>query len=285
MGQKLIRIYFGILSAVMPKRAAKTGFQIFQKVRKKDIRPREKDFFERANKFNVSAQIDDNRTEEIDCYELGDSSAELIFLVHGWDSNAGSMSQIAYKLEKMGKRIILFNLPGHAFSVSDHTNLLECRIAMNAVLDYVKPKDGFSVISHSFGSAVVSYALSKNTYQVNKLVFLTNPNKVEHIFDDFKRIIGLGDRAYEAMLKLTEEKLGEPIEAISVENNLKKITFNELLLIHDKNDRVLTYQNAIEVNRSIPKKSNLLTYENIGHYKMLWNDQVIQNCIDFIETS
>ncbi|MFT5820417.1 MAG: pimeloyl-ACP methyl ester carboxylesterase [Crocinitomix sp.] len=280
--QTVLKMYFGFLSLIAPTLAAKKGFDIFQKVRKKDIRPREESFFRSARHFRVAVTLDKNKDDQIDCYELGDANHALVILVHGWDSNAGSMSQIANRLVEEGKRVVLFNLPGHAFSVHDSTNLLECKNAVTAVLNHLKPMPGFSVVSHSFGSAVVAYALSKNNYELDKLIFLTNPNRVERIFTDFKNFIGLSNRAYLALLKLTQDKLGEPIEAVSVAANLTAINYQKLLLIHDKNDKVLDYANSLEVKDGNPKVE-LLTFENIGHYKMLWNKEVINNCAIFLK--
>jgi len=280
----MIRTYFGSVSAVSPELAARNAFKLFQKVRKKSIREREEKLFLDARQFNVEAQLDHGKTELINCYELGEAGRPLVILVHGWDSNAGSMSQIAYELVAEGKRVVLFNLPGHAFYERSSTNLLECREAFSAVLKEIDPKPGFSVVSHSFGSAVTAYALSKNNYKLDKLVFLTNPNKVERIFDDFKNFIGLGGRAYNKLLDLAQQKLGEPIQEVNVANNLSKIDFKKILLIHDKNDKVLDYNNSLEVKDST-SKAELLTYENIGHYKMLWNDKVIADCTHFLSTA
>lgn len=279
--QKMLKVYFGSLSTFSPKMAAKEGFRLFQKVRKKSIRPREAAFFEQARPFQVSVELDKGKSDILHCYELGKTENPLVLLVHGWDSNAGSMSQIADQLVANGKRVVLLNLPGHAFSHTSSTNLLECRHAVTALLEQLNPTEGFSVVSHSFGSAVVAYALSKNAYQIDKLIFLTNPNRIERIFTDFKNFIGLNDKAYNYLLKITAEKLGEPIEAISVEANLAKFDFGQLLLIHDKNDRVLDYYNSLEIKAAIPK-AELATYENIGHYKMLWNSDVVDNCVRFL---
>lgn len=109
--------------------------------------------------------------------------------MHGWDSNAGSMSKIADKLVEKERYVIAINLPGHAFSKKSATNLLECKEAFKALLNEVNPTESFSVISHSFGSGVTAYALSETNYKVNNLIFLTNPNRVEHIFEDFKKMI------------------------------------------------------------------------------------------------
>lgn len=268
-----IRTYFAIYSVLAPKKAARKSFVVFQKVRKKDIRPREADFFSTTRHSQIDYDFG-----KIDCYFLGDETHPLVFLIHGWDSNAGSLSKIAQKLVENNYYVILMNLPGHAFSAENSTNLLECKYAFNALLAKINPTTPFSVISHSFGSAVVSYALSETEFQVDKLIFLTNPNRVEHIFEDFKAQIGLKTKAYQELLRITEEKLREPISEVSVEKKLKKVNFNQLVLIHDKFDKVLAYENSQEVLRAFPS-AKMLPFENVGHYKMLWNEAVIDACV------
>lgn len=91
--------------------AARSSFKIFKKVRKKSIRPREALFFDKTIKFSFN-----HHTEQIDYFTLGNPSHPLVFLVHGWDSNAGSMSKIADKLVEKERYVIAINIPGHAFS-------------------------------------------------------------------------------------------------------------------------------------------------------------------------
>ena len=62
----MVRTYFGWLSLWNPHKAAKIGFKVFQKVRKKSIREREQPFFEKATHFTLP-YLD----RQIDCYELG----------------------------------------------------------------------------------------------------------------------------------------------------------------------------------------------------------------------
>ena len=272
----LLRTYFGWTSMINPDKAAKKSFRLFQKVRRKSIREREEHFFASTRAFKVQTD-----KEPIDCFELGDPAGDVVLLVHGWDSNAGSMAMIANAFAKKNKRVISFNLPGHAFSKSSHTNLVECKDAFIAVVEFLNLKAPFSVVAHSFGSAVSTYALSKSNYQVDKLVLLTNPNKIETIFKDFKNGIGLGNRAYKKLLKITHERLGESLDSLSVQENLKKIRYNDLLLIHDKFDKVLPYLHSQQVNNEI-ENARLVTIENIGHYKMLWNPEVIERTVGFV---
>lgn len=272
----LTRKYFQFVSALSPKIAARQSFRTFQKVRKKNIRPREAAFFSMAQHHVVESSVG-----KIDCYQIGDKNLPKVVLVHGWDSNIGSLTSIANALLKANKQVIGLNLPGHAFSKSNSTNLLECSQGLNAVLDFFDIDENASIISHSFGSAVVAYTLSKKEIKVDKLIFLTNPNQMEEIFREFQQIIGLGNRAYQGLKKITEQKLGESLSAVSVEECLKRCQFNELNLIHDKNDKVLSYTNSEQIIEVHPT-AKLHTFENIGHYKMLWNSEVIEKCVEIL---
>ncbi len=273
---KLFQLYYRTYSAIAPKAAGKSAFRLFQRVRKKNIRTREQPFYNQARHSTLKTSVG-----EIDYYQLGDTAKKPVLLVHGWDSNAGSMSNIAFALEKQGYHVVAFNLPGHAFSQKNTTNLLECRIAMSSLLEELNIKKPLSVISHSFGSAVAAYTLANMNQPIDKLVFLTNPNKVEAIFKEFKETIHLGAKAYKQMVTITETIIGQPIAKISVAENLKQAKFSQLLLIHDKQDKVLSFQNSVAVKNAVPE-AKLVAFEKIGHYRMLWNDEVTAECVQFL---
>lgn len=273
----MIKTYFTISSLVNPEKAARKSFDIFQKVRKKEIRRREQPFYHDARHFTVNSS-----NEPIHCFEMGDPHGPLVFLIHGWDSNAGSMSKFASKFVDKGYRLIAFNLPGHAFYQSASTNLLECKQAMSEVVDFIDPKEPFSIVSHSFGSAVAANALADSGREIDKVVFLTNPNRIEDIFREFKNMIGLTRRAYRAMLNNTAEILGGPLEMLDVSTNLKKVNFNKLLLIHDMHDQVLPFSNSFDIN-SDHQNVQLIRMEKVGHYRMLWNEEVIGRAVSFIQ--
>ena len=170
---KLIRLSFRILSFVWPKMAGKLAFRLFQVPRNKSFRNREKAFFEKARHFVVP-----HPTEDIDAYELGNPDGKLVLLVHGWDSNAGSLSKIAGELAVRGYRVVTFNLPAHGTSKLKRANLILCAGAMRALLDFLNPTEPFSIVTHSFGSAVSSYTLAKAPYIVDRFVMLTSPNRL-----------------------------------------------------------------------------------------------------------
>jgi len=273
---KLIKLYYTLLSVLSPKLASKSAFELFQKVRKKDIRKREQPFFDAATHYNVSFE-----KEDLDCYEFGTKHKDVVVLVHGWDSNAGCMYGFIDKLVANNKRVVTFNLPGHAFYKSKKTNYLECKQAFELIVNDLGEYDKISFISHSFGSGIVAYGLSKLNIKVDKLVLLTSPNFIIEIFTDFKNIIGLGDKAFELMNTKASELLGEDVKKVSTEDKLQLVDFNEALLIHDKNDKVIPFANTVSIN-NIVKNSKIESYENIGHYRMLWNEDVIDKAVAFV---
>jgi len=273
---KLIKLYYSLLSTISPKLAANSAFKLFQKVRKKDIREREKPFYDKASHYIIKYN-----KEDLDCYEFGKEHKDVVILVHGWDSNAGSMFGFIDKLLADKKRVITFNLPGHAFYKEGKTNYLECKEAFELIVNNLDTYDRISFISHSFGSGVVAYGLSELNIKVDKLVLLTSPNFVVEIFKDFKKIIGLGNKAFELMAVKASELLGEDVKKVSTEDKLQLVDFNEALLIHDKNDKVIPFANTVSINNAL-SNSKIESFENIGHYRMLWNTDVIDKAIRFV---
>lgn len=276
---KLIRVYFAVSSTLAPRSTGRRSFKVFQKVRIKNIREREKAFFEEAQQFTVPFH-----KEDIDSFSFGKADGPLVLLVHGWESNAGSLSQFKNRFVELGYHVVAFNLPGHGQHKATSTNLYECYNAMKHVLDYIQPEGPISVVSHSFGSAVTANALSRLNYEVDRIVFLTSPRRIEDIFLEFKGIISLGDKAYASLIETTENLLGAPISSLDVDTNLNRIDYNDLLLIHDKTDKILPFVNS-EVILDKTSNSELIPLEKVGHYKMLWSDDVVNQAVSFVAES
>ncbi len=267
---RMLRWKMGLLSVIWPSLAARKAFQLFQNVRFKSVRKREMDFYNENKREVVPSS-----SEDIFCYRGGDPNGPTIVLVHGWDSNAGSMSQCFRTLSGLGFNVLSFDLPGHAFYKKTYTNLPESAAALKTVIDHLGPLKSVSFVAHSFGSAVTAWYLAESGFQADKLIFLTGPNRIENVFLQFKQAIHLGDKAHKKMISLTEDILKKPLSEVSIESHLKKSTFRKLILVHDHNDRVLPYSNSVEIKTAIPE-AELVTLENTGHYRMLWNVQVIR---------
>ena len=275
---QILRYYFSVLSTIFPKYASLKAFKLFQKVKNKSIRDREKDFYKKAKHFKVSLNGAD-----ILCYDLSPENKKLVFLLHGWESNAGSLSKIAFSLSKNNYRVISFDLPGHANYKSNYTNIYECKEAFKLVLKFINPKEPFNVIAHSFGSAVTTYALSKEKYIIDHMIFLTSPNYMLDIFKDFKNLIKLSDTSFSLLLNMAQKVLNREIKDLNIEEEINSISFSKLLLIHDQYDKIIPFKNSQNIALKNQTRTKLIKHQNIGHYKMLWNDNVIENILKFLK--
>lgn len=268
-----IRLYFRVLSAMWPVKAGEKAFRLFQRTRKLPFKKAELEFYQQARKFEVV-----HPTENVHAYELGDPVGKLVILVHGWDSNAGSMSAIANTLAREGHRVVALDLPAHGHSTLTHTNLRECREALCALIYHLRPSAPFSVISHSFGSAVAAMALSGTRYTVDNFIMLTSPNRLIDVFDEFKNQIALGEQAYQEVLQQAFTLLKEPVENVQVEAKALKMNYNKMLIIHDIHDKILPFSNSERLNEVLPN-TQLIALKKTGHYRMLWNAEVIRKVV------
>jgi pimeloyl-ACP methyl ester carboxylesterase len=266
----LLRLYYSLYAVISPRRAGSKAFRLFQKTRKLPFKKIEQEFYNQARAFEIK-----HPNENIYAYETGNPDGKIVVLVHGWESNAGSMGAIANMLAHEGYRVVALDLPAHGQSKLTHTNLPVCREALRALIFHLNPTEPFSVVSHSFGSAVTAYALSGSRYEVDQFIMLTSPNRLIDIFDEFKNTINLGQRAYQHLLNLTERILHERVESSSVEEKARHIRAKNITILHDINDKIIPYANSLRLGSKLPQ-AELITLKDVGHYRMLWNADVIK---------
>jgi len=273
---RLLKFYLNIISVIAPKHGGRIVFNLFQKVSLKTFKKRELPFYDDATHFKVK-----QNGEDLHCYEMGNPNGKLVFLVHGWNSNAGSLTKIANSLVQENYRVISFDLPGHAKAKINKTNLYICKEAFKDLIAYVNPQEAFHVVSHSFGSVVSAYSLSETDYKAEKFVILSTNNRLEDVFLYFKKIVGFNKTIYKEFTKLLEGYMNENVDEMVVSDKIKSFDFDKLLVIHDKFDKVIPFNDAKTIHQEV-ENSKLIPFEKIGHYRMLWNDEVVTETINFI---
>lgn len=273
----IIRLYFKIVSVLAPQLAARQATTLFQRPKKRAYKTNEVDFYNKAKHFKV-----DYSEESLDAYELGSENKKMVLLVHGWGSNIGRLSNIAFRLEAEGYRVVGMNFPAHGNSKLNQTNMLYSRDALKALLNQLQIQESFSLVSHSFGSGVSAFTLADLGLEVDKLVFLTSANRIEDIFLDFKKMVSLGDKAYRIMVEKLEKTALLKLEELNIQDVLKAVEYKKLLIIHDKYDKMLPYSYATEIAENAPNVE-LMTIENKGHSGMLFDETVINKVVSFID--
>tara|TARA_B110000211_G_C14072377_1_gene550506 strand:+ start:831 stop:1688 length:858 start_codon:yes stop_codon:yes gene_type:complete len=271
---KLIPIYFKTLSLISPRLSAKKAFKLFQKTRGFPLKKKEIVFYKKTNSSILETSIG-----TINYYCVGNPKGELVVLVHGWDANAGSMSGIGDALAEKGFHVISLDFPAHGNSKLKYLNIVTAKEALKALIHEVVNDKPFSIIAHSFGSLVSAITLSELQIKIKHLIYLTTPDKASTMFEYFRDGIGLGEKAFEHLIKKGEALIKAPMSSLDVLELTKTIKYEDLLLIHDKFDRVLPHQNSLTLDNSLPN-STLFTINKVGHSRMLWNESVQNKIIE-----
>lgn len=265
-----------MLSILCPEIAARQAFNLFRHPRIIKVRERERRFFEKAKILRIPYE-----PEDIILYETGNESGEKVLLIHGWESNPGSMGGIAKELVNNDFHVFSLNLPAHGISRLKTTTMLHVSIMLTDLIKEHFKAQKISVVTHSFGSGAISFALSRGKIGLKNMVFVTSPEKIYDIFADFASNINLNENALEKLIAITEKKFNFTLDGLRISSSLKDSEFDKLLLIHDRYDKVLPYENAETINRLVPN-SDIFTTEGKGHYRLLWDEKVIQKTVEFL---
>lgn len=262
--QKLFLTLFGFYSRIAPGHAAHMALKWFQKPTNKKVRSREKPFYETAvEKINKDGTY---------VYELGNPAKPPLLFVHGWDSHPGSLYGIMKEL-MADHRIVAVTLPAHGSSRIERTNLFHSSKALQTVMHQLNVNKNWSVVAHSFGSAVITHALNQSGTSIGNLVYITSPNRMIDIFRDYKLMIGMSDAAFRHLLDITHRKIG-PVQTLSVQDLMREISYTSLTMLHDPADSVIPYVNSQSIVGA-NLRAQLKPLPGTGHYRILWVDELV----------
>ena len=266
--QLFIPLWFRIVSRLFPRFAARQAASLFQRPGNRKLRAPERLFYNQHSSREVSYE---EGTYHL--FEWGNPQGEIVLLVHGWNSNAGSMAGIGHRMAARGYRVIAIDLPGHGRTKRSHTNLVRMAVALEHLMRSLNGAP-FSVISHSMGSAVTSFALHRTGLKANQLIFLTAPNTMRAVFEEYRDLIKLGYQSFEYLLRMVESILDADIDQVEVSSLLNTCEYDDLLIIHDRTDRVIPFDYAVDIYANT-LNSRYLPLEQTGHYRMLWTEEVL----------
>jgi hypothetical protein len=95
-------------------------------------------------------------------------------------------------------------------------------------------------------------------------------------------MLGFNDKVFTQFKNKLENYLGEKMETMEITQKMNQSSFNQLLIIHDRFDKVIPFKDAEVIHKAV-KNSVLIPFEKIGHYRMLWNENVVRETVSFIK--
>jgi hypothetical protein len=275
---QLIRFFYRVLSIICPVCAGKLAFWQFQRTSFKKTRPRELAIYHKFAERRIPFE-----EEDLFVYESGPATGYPIIMFHGWESNPGSMYGIADFLANTGYRVIVMGFPAHGRSTLKKTNMVHSSGAVLALFNHYRLKHEFSIVTHSFGSGASAIALSGKKIKADKLIFITSSEVIKDIFDDYARMIGLGKKAYAYLLHITEAITPVPIKDFVISRFLQTVSYDQLTIIHDIDDKVIPFANAIKIADAVPR-AKVISVKGKGHYRILWDEEIYQMILEALPT-
>lgn len=269
---KSVGNYLNLLSYISKQYAANKALHLFTKPRKGKITSAQADFLNTAYKeeFNYNGK-------NIMSYRwLG--KKQTILLVHGWESNASRWQQLIAYLNKHDYSIIALDAPAHGNSGSTYFNALLYAEYINIIAQRFKPQ---IIIGHSVGGMAAT--IFQNKYQIKsieKLILLGAPSEFKDMVNRYVNLLGYNTRISLQLNKTIKKRFGAEPQRFSTAQFLKEVN-TKGLIIHDKNDPVIPYEDALLIKDEF-KNSTLITTEGLGH--SLKDRSVIEHIYNFIAT-
>lgn len=264
---KLIRIYYQVLDHFMPYLAARSVYNHMARPKIYKLKNFEENVLSEAKQEKIPF-----KDIHIQTYKWGDETNKSIFLVHGWEGQAGNFASLIEMLLSKNYHIISFDAPSHGKSTIKKTHLFEFAEFLPIMLNKYKPS---SIVSHSFGSVNTMIALNKNpNIHLDQWFIITTWSDFNEVFNQIIRRTGISQRTLRRLSKMMEDSSDVKFYRLNMQKQGRDLnTVKDVTIVHSKSDKVIPLEESRIAHNSI-KGSTLFELDNLGHYKILGSDEL-----------
>lgn len=202
---------------------------------------------------------------------------KTVLLLHGWESNASRWRKLIGLLQEQNYNIVALDAPAHGNSESKKFNAVLYSEFINVVCLHYKPE---IIVGHSVGGmASVFYQNKYRSENLKKLVLLGAPSEFKTILKNYTNLLSYNSKVVKSLDKLIEDTFGAPPSAFSTAKFAKNLNGIEGLVIHDKKDKIIPYEDAELIHNSL-SNSKLIATTGYGH--SLNSQEVYNHIIKFV---
>lgn len=208
-----------------------------------------------------------------------DRDVPAVILVHGWEGRGSQLGSFVGPLLAAGHRVVAFDAPGHGESTIRHASAVDHAKALAKVARAVGPVH--AVIGHSIGAAATILA-TRFGLSAQRYVLVSPPRGPAKWAAGFARAFGLDETVRLGMIARLEARYRLPFAELDVPVDAARIKA-PILVVHDKNDAVVSIHDAEAIVNAAPR-ARLLTTEGLGHRRILRDKGVAQEIVSFVGT-
>ena len=268
---KTVGWYINISSYISKHHASKKALTLFQTPRQGRVTDKQSSFLNTAVKQTLK-----HNNLSIMTYQWK-GTKETILLVHGWESNAHRWKSLVNSLTIKGYNLIALDAPAHGASGGIRFNALLYAEFIHIVAKHFNAQ---VVIGHSVGGmASVLFQHKYNIKSVEKLILMGAPSEFKDVLERYYDLLGYNKRTRTQINLSIINLFGKAPEDFSTAKFSKQIS-SQGLIIHDTEDAIIPYNDAILINKDF-SDSQLITTTGFGH--SLNNDTINNFIYQFID--
>ena len=206
--------------------------------------------------------------------------APLVLLVHGWDGRGSQMGAFAEPLLQAGFSVLAYDNPAHGQTPGKGSNLFIHSEVQQALIDKIGPV--YAIVAHSFGGMFSAYSLSHNLIS-EKVVIISPPADFMSLLDRFGTELQLPSKVRENLIQRFKKQFGDDlVQRVSATTTSQQLGHIPALIIHDVDDQDVPFSEGEKFHQSWPN-SLFQRSQGLGHRRILYNPEVIQNTVDFLK--
>lgn len=282
----LFRFIFRYIGAVFPTLFGRWAYRLWFLTQRSPTPKRELKWLQTATKIEA---VDLN----INMYDVGtlpvmtyywenkeNKNAPLVMLIHGWTGRGSQMGAFAEPLLKAGFRVLSFDNHSHDQTPGKASHLFLQSAVQCALAEKLGPF--YAVVGHSFGGMVTPYSLNHGM-EIQRIVCISPPSRFEFVVERFSNALHLPKSIQRYMFARFEKEYGDNLsERVSSTSTSKQLGHIPALIIHDEDDKDVFITEGELLHAAWPN-SQMIRTTGLGHRRILYNSQVIENTVNFIK--
>jgi pimeloyl-ACP methyl ester carboxylesterase len=259
-----------ITQIVSPSAASALAERLFFHIPPTKVSPRGQQFLARGERFDLVVE-----GRRVVGWTWGDGPTT--YLVHGWGGSSGRIYPMAEAVIESGRRLVMFDAPGHGASGSGLSSMPEFARALQAVIRQAGEPE--SVVAHSMGASATMLAASWGL-RSQRFVFVAPAANPADWVAPFGKLLGLSPGVLKRLRIRSERRLRISWDDLDTRVYARRMAW-PLLVIHDREDPTVPFANGRDIAGAWPG-ARLLETSGLGHSDILRDSGVIGHVLDFL---
>ena len=158
------------------------------------------------------------------------------------------METFKNELNSLNLNIFALDAPGHGLNKEKAFDIISYSKVITEAINTTKPN---YIVAHSIGTMSTVVGLNNSNHKTfEKIVLMAPVNNFSFILNEFQNILSVPIKSINALVDLIKLKYQTSPSTFKTSNyNISGST----LIIHDKQDKIIPYSEALEIKTKHPK--------------------------------